>query len=429
MYSKGKSLSIRDTFTGSFTGSFRYCLGRRTMQHFLTILPQVNPPRLIAFGTVLPVLLVMLLTSLPASAQNLPNRGSGDATRLEEVQQDIEKLRELLKKIRKERSTIETRLENTEKEISNVQKNLKNTETELKKAKATEKQQETMRKKLKEDLIIKQQDVSQVLKAAYLAGQSPYLKLILNQEDPALTGRMLAYYDHFVDIQADRLKDLNEANRKLDIVELQLTKTNQRIEARRQHLTQQQDRYKAIKKSRQKTLTKLNLQAEESSGRINRLKTEQKDLLQLLSFIMPLTDTSTIDQPFNKARGKLRWPLKGKIQHFYGEQREDTRLTWNGIFIQALAGTPVTAPYHGRVVFSDWMKSYGQLLIIDHGNGYMTLYAHNQELLKTEGDWVLPGEQIALTGDSGGQSQAGLYFEIRHEGRPSDPSAWLVASS
>ena len=121
----------------------------------------------------------------------------------------------------------------------------------------------------------------------------------------------------------------------------------------------------------------------------------------------------------------MQWPVKGRVLHRYGEKRTESKVPWNGVFINANSGTAVKAPHHGRVVFSDWMKSFGQLLIIDHGGGYMTLYAHNQELLKTVGDWVLPGENIALVGDSGGQPRSGLYFEIRYKGRPSNPQVWL----
>ncbi|CAM3435307.1 peptidoglycan DD-metalloendopeptidase family protein [Parendozoicomonas haliclonae] len=373
--------------------------------------------------TVLSVSTVFVL----ALSAGLPNAAwsQDDSERLQKVTKDIEQLQSLLNKIRKERSAIETRLEQTEKEISQVQSNLRKTESDLKEAKAEEKKQQARRREIAQELANRQQEVARVLKAAYLVGQSPRLKLALNQQDPAKASRMMAYYDHFSDAQAESLRELNEADRKMAHVEQQLAIISERIRDKHERLSSQAKKLKTTQTTRTQTLAQLNNKASSGSTRLNRLQKEQKELEQLLSSIIAIADVTEIDKPFSKSRGQLRWPLKGKVLHKYGDTRDSTHLTWNGIFIKANSGSAVTAPHHGRVVFSNWMKSFGQLLIIDHGSGYMTLYAHNQELLKAEGDWVLPGERIALAGNSGGQPQTGLYFEVRHKGRPANPMAWL----
>ena len=130
-------------------------------------------------------------------------------------------------------------------------------------------------------------------------------------------------------------------------------------------------------------------------------------------------------QPFANRRGKMTLPVKGKLKHTYGSQRIAGKLTWDGIVITAQEGTPVTAVHHGRVIFSDYMRSHGLLLIIDHGDGYMSLYANNQTLSKDLGDWVGSGDVIARLGSTGGQSYPGLYFEIRHQGQPVNPRHWF----
>ena len=134
-------------------------------------------------------------------------------------------------------------------------------------------------------------------------------------------------------------------------------------------------------------------------------------------------------RPFDQIKGKMSWPVAGTVVHRYGESRESGAMTWRGVFIQAPSGQFIKSPHYGQVVFSGWLKSFGLLMIVDHGNEYMTLYAHNQSLLRTEGDWVLPGEDIALVGNSGGQQQPGLYFEVRHKGQPANPLNWLATTS
>jgi septal ring factor EnvC (AmiA/AmiB activator) len=131
------------------------------------------------------------------------------------------------------------------------------------------------------------------------------------------------------------------------------------------------------------------------------------------------------DEPFASLKGKLTWPVQGRLAGDYGQPRGTGTVKWNGVLLETAAGTPVRAVYHGRVAFADWLPGLGLLVIVDHGGGYMSLYGHNEALLKESGDWVEPGEAIAQVGDTGGQSRAGLYFEIRYNGEPVNPHAWI----
>src|SRR5690606_973826 len=135
------------------------------------------------------------------------------------------------------------------------------------------------------------------------------------------------------------------------------------------------------------------------------------------------------DEPFPKLKGKLPWPVQGRLTGDYGEPRDGGPLKWNGVLVEAERGTPVRAIYHGRVVFAEWLAGLGLLLIVDHGDGFMSLYGHNDALLKEAGDWVAPGEPIAQVGDSGGQARVGLYFEIRRDGEPVNPHQWIAGSA
>ena len=129
-------------------------------------------------------------------------------------------------------------------------------------------------------------------------------------------------------------------------------------------------------------------------------------------------------RPFKQQKGKLPWPTSGPFLATFGEPRKQGGLTWNGVLISAKHGTPVRAISHGRVAFADWLQGFGFITIIDHGEGYMSLYGHNETLVKQAGDWVDAGEVIATSGDSGGQPMPGVYFEIRSRGKPVNPSRW-----
>jgi septal ring factor EnvC (AmiA/AmiB activator) len=132
------------------------------------------------------------------------------------------------------------------------------------------------------------------------------------------------------------------------------------------------------------------------------------------------------DQPFATLKGKLSWPVQGRLAGDFGQPRAGSVVKWNGVLLEAAAGTAVRAVYHGRVAFADWLPGLGLLVIIDHGGGYMSLYGHNEALLKESGDWVQPGETIAQVGDTGGQARPALYFEIRFKGEPVNPHTWIT---
>ena len=162
-----------------------------------------------------------------------------------------------------------------------------------------------------------------------------------------------------------------------------------------------------------------------------KLKSADEDrhhLEKLLQEVVRITGKMQMpasNHPFNKLKGQLPWPTSGKVLHNFGSQRVANKVRWQGVLISAPEGNPVFAVHQGRVVFADYLRGQGLLLIIDHGSGFMSLYAHNQSLFKNLGDWVNAGEQVASVGQSGGQSNSALYFELRYKGEPTDPRPWL----
>lgn len=183
---------------------------------------------------------------------------------------------------------------------------------------------------------------------------------------------------------------------------------------------------------RKSTLAKLNTRITRQNLALSQLKEDKAELERILEEVTQALASMKLpgnNQPFASFRGKLSWPVSGKISHRFGSSRVAGKLNWDGVMINAAGGTQVKAIYHGRIVFSDYLRGHGMLLIIDHGDGYMSLYAHNQILYKVAGDWVSEGETIATVGSTGGRSAPGLYFEIRHRGKPDNPAKWCRRQS
>ena len=165
-----------------------------------------------------------------------------------------------------------------------------------------------------------------------------------------------------------------------------------------------------------------------ASSEIGRLRGEERRLTQLLEQLAELLAgfPGSSEEPFARLKGQLAWPVQGKIAGDYGKLRGGGPMRWTGVLLEAAQGTAVRAIYHGRVAFADWLPGLGLLMIVDHGEGYMSLYGHNEALLKEPGDWVEPGETLAQVGDTGGQARPSLYFEIRRNGAPVNPHQWMA---
>ncbi|MEO8464051.1 MAG: peptidoglycan DD-metalloendopeptidase family protein [Gammaproteobacteria bacterium] len=263
---------------------------------------------------------------------------------------------------------------------------------------------------------------------SYITGRAEVFKLLLSQESPATLGRMLVYYDYLnrarsariaaVGIDLDRLAALNA--------------DTGRVEAELKDLEgAQATQVAALAKARDErgaVVTRLDSSIKDDSAAVAKLHGEEKRLSDLVEQLRQLMAGLPVegDQPFAKLKGKLAWPVQGRLAGDFGQPRAGSVVKWNGVLLEAAAGVPVRAVYHGRVAFADWLPGLGLLLIIDHGGGYMSLYGHNEALLKESGDWVQPGETIAQVGDTGGAPRPALYFEIRFKGEPVNPHTWIT---
>ena len=265
------------------------------------------------------------------------------------------------------------------------------------------------------------------LKTAWQLGQQSQVKVLLNQEDPHTVARALAYYRYFFHARNELVSSYRDTLRQLQELETRIASTLEQLAGQQATLEQQQAQLVTAQASREQAVAELSDSIHSKAEQLKQMEQNRRELEGLIAAIeKAVADLEVPDdyQPFKSARGAMPWPLAGKRANSYGRPRNDGKMRWQGVSIPAREGTEVKAIHHGRVVYADWLRGSGLLMIVDHGDGYMSLYAHNQSLLREVGEWVTAGTAISTVGNSGGQEQSALYFEIRHQGKPTDPAQW-----
>ncbi|RKZ40037.1 MAG: hypothetical protein DRQ49_09735 [Gammaproteobacteria bacterium] len=273
------------------------------------------------------------------------------------------------------------------------------------------------------------QILARQIRAAYMTGHQDYLKLWLNQEEPFTIGRVLTYYKYFNQTKSRQITNIKNTLQELttlkQAIELEKTDLNQLVIDQ----THKKEELELNYKDRQKILTQLANTLENQDKELKRLQEDKRHLETLLGTLgeafkdIPYPPGQY--ETFAKLKGQLPFPVRGKVIKRFG-QRLVSHLKWQGMLIAAAKGKKVHAVAVGRVVFAQWFRHFGLLVIIEHGEGYMSLYAHNQSLYVKTGDWVNTNDTIATVGNSGGRKRSALYFEIRYQGVPQAPRKWLI---
>ncbi|MFK5915166.1 MAG: peptidoglycan DD-metalloendopeptidase family protein [Woeseiaceae bacterium] len=353
----------------------------------------------------------------------------------EEKKHQLNKLRDRMNTLRKEIQKKQDTKDSAAKELKDIEVRIGERAYILKKIKRHLRKQRRALKKLKKEYKVTRQKLagqrkilSEQIRSAYMIGKQEYLKLLLNQENPAVIGRTLTYYDYFHKARSHHIDKAVVSIKKLERLTKQVKNKTQELNTSRKQ--QQAEKLKleddfidrsVIVKAMDKDLAK-------QGERLKKFVANELALQQLLNEIRNIMPSllTEIEQreSFHKRRGRLMWPLKGRVKKLFGTSRKAANLKWNGVLIPGREGKNVKAISHGRVAYSDWLRGYGMLIIIDHGDGYMSLYGYNQALYKETGDWVEEGEVISTVGRSGGQEKSGLYFEVRVKGKPSNPTKW-----
>ena len=283
--------------------------------------------------------------------------------------------------------------------------------------------------------------LEKLLYQQYLGQQSDYLALLLNGQDPDQVARQLYYYSYISRARADFIAklrgNLNELNfltaqtrdKSNELKEIQAEQAAQKRLLEKEKLAHQQVLASVSKQIAQQRREIGTLQRNERRltrlvEKLAKILSEKKPPPKLSNFQLP--DSSLDANPFQQLKGKLSLPVKGELANRFGSPRTDSGLTWKGLFILSPSGEDVKAISAGRVVFADWLRGFGNLIILDHGAGYMSLYGNNETLYKQVGDYIHGGDTIAAVGNSGGNIESGLYFEMRYQGKPIDPLTWAT---
>lgn len=418
--------------------------------------------------------LVLILSSYALLSQ--ADERATTQKKIQQADKDIAELQQLLKQIQAEKSTAQQALQKTEQAIGELEKNIHSLETEQKKNQHEIDAFTLEKDKLTEQRAQQEQLIATQARAAYQAGQHEPLRLLFNQQQPSLISHNLTYYQYIQRSRSEQVKRFINTSRQINELQASIEQHQAELEQQKAQLLTQKEQLAEQKQQRQQQLKTLNQQQSTREQRLSARRQEQDTLNQLLSAIesklarqaeeerrrerereqarererqlalaqqqqssrtttpapKAATNTQTLvsdafSHPggrFETARGKLPWPVTGQLAARFGTQRNDIRSQWDGVLIQSQAGTQVRAIHPGRVVFADWLRGSGLLVIIDHGEGYLSLYGHNQSLLSTAGESVSAGQAIATVGNTGGQADAALYFAIRKQGKAVDPNQW-----
>lgn len=372
------------------------------------------------------IVLILCLACLGSPGYADSNREQADAD-LKAVLQQVESLQQdVADQQRKQSKATQdlARLEKAEQSARNELGRIRKQQKDIQARQAALKQQAAEQER---QLAGQRSQLSEQLRVTYINGQEEWLRMSLSQQDPAQLGRQQAFYGYLSEARArlvaavrEELVRLAATRAEIDAAAAAIAELETNAEGRLAEVA-------ATRQEREKLLAALAADISSKGAELETLRAQENKLRELVIALDKMLAELPVSnaEPFAGQTSSLLWPADGRVLHQFGQPRADGRLTWQGVLIGAEQGAEVRAVYHGRVVFADWLDGMGLLLIVEHGDGYMSLYGHNQALLKEVGQAVASGDAIAEVGDSGGQATPGLYFEIRKNGAAMNPSSWI----
>ncbi len=371
---------------------------------------------------------VVLLAMMTAAGAQEGDLASVKERELEEVRQRISALKQSMDDSAAERDRLTTELQEIEIRISEQRIRLK--EIEKQRSFTANKKDALDRDLAEREAALDEESaaLASQVRAAYMSGSQEKIRLLLNQRDPATLGRLMAYYRYLNDYRAENIEAVIGQIRELEALRAQIAAEEARLAELVRTRYDELGKLNEAQESRTALLTRLKKKIADEGEEVERLAEQEKDLSRLIAELTTILSDYPIssEEPFSSHKGRLTWPVAGTLLHDFGQPRAGGQIKWNGVVLGTQRGREVRAVYHGRVAFADWLAGMGLLVIVDHGEGYMSLYGYNETVLKKAGDWVAPGDVIATVGDSGGQAQVGLYFELRRGTRPVNPRQWVT---
>lgn len=377
--------------------------------------------RLLSFA----LLWLACFAAMGAELADITQQLAEQSARRELVRQRIAGLQTEILQTKGEHATLTGQLAAVELEISDLAKAMNGLEKQLS---ALGKDLHKLRQKQRREQQVLNGEralFERQLRSTYITGRQERLRVLLNQQDPALLSRALAYYEYFNRARARRMQEIQHRIDRLATIETDIHSREKELAQLKRDRQAEKQVLEQAQVQRQQIIAQLTQDLTQRGAILENLEQDEAQLNILLKGIQQVLQD--LDNPqqqlFQKLRGKLPWPAKGRITASFGSSKIGS-LRWDGVIITAREGQELRAVHAGRVAYADWLRGYGLLLIIDHGDAYMSLYGHNQSLFKETGDWVESGDVIGLVGRSGGQANPGIYFGIRHNGKAVNPARW-----
>ncbi|MDO6443086.1 MULTISPECIES: murein hydrolase activator EnvC [unclassified Marinobacter] len=347
---------------------------------------------------------------------------------IEDLKERIEDIDDWLADAEDDRSSLERQLAATERTISRLTRERRTLREQVKTQQRRLNELQGEERELTRTLEQQRESLKQQIRTAWMEGDAPAVKVLLNEINPDNIARTMTYYEYLSRDTVGRLEDFRKNLQELKATQAAAQNTRAELAKTEEGVIERQKKLQASREEREQTLAALEQDIRSRRNEKVELESDRKRLENLLSEVQQAIaniPSPNESQPFSSLRNKLPWPAQGKVTSGFGDKYADGKLRRNGLIIQTNEDAEVKAIHYGRVVFANWLRGFGLITIIDHGDGYMTLYGHSSSLFTSPGDWVAAGEAIALAGRTGGTDNPALYFEVRHNGKPDNPGRWL----
>lgn len=393
--------------------------------------------------------LLMMCFAFSVSHSLAENKTSAAKKDISGIQKKIKSIKQKLNKTKAEKNDVADALKKSETAISIANKKLYKIKGDQAKIQTRLKQLKKQSLSVNDKLGLQQKQLGKLLYRQYAQGDQSYAKLILQSQNPSQISRDLKYQSYIAKAHTKLIDDM-QSNLN-EIKQLDVRTANHLGKVAQLKAQQEVERQTLEKQKNEKSLVlkKLSKEITAQRGQIKKLKRDEKRLSQLVAKLAKIAkqkkkkktvkkkkgdkavannkqtpDNRYAGKKFSSLKGKLKLPVKGQVTNRFGRKRKDSGVTWKGLFIRAKEGARVKSVATGRVVFAEWMRGFGNLVIVDHGSGYMSLYGNNQAILKNVGEDVKGGDTIAAVGNTGGNQSNGLYYELRKKSIPFDPLKW-----
>jgi len=384
--------------------------------------------------TMFAIVLLVSVISVPAQESDAQHAAqeAHAKQKLDAVRTEIHKIADEQKQVSAKKNDAAAALREQELKVAATAKELRALDQKLAAQHGRLDQLVVQRDALDATLKDQRDALAALLRSAYAMGRGEQLKLLLAQDRIDTISRMLAYYRYFEDARVGEIDGLLKDLDALAQVQAEIERETAQLKTVHDERTAEAQRLDAERAERGRVLAALNNTLKDQQARLATLGKDEKGLLELLErlrdIFADIPKQIAGAEPFPQLRGQLVWPVHGRMVTLFGDSDEGEHGS-RGVLITAASGSDVHAVSHGRVVFADWLRGFGLLIIVDHSDGYLSLYGYNETLLKDVGDWVNANDVIATSGDSGGRKTPGLYFELRYQGKAIDPKGWLQPSS